>query len=546
MGNSEFESASASTGRNFFILIALVTAIALSIRWTIANGDSLWLDELHTAWAVDDGLAQVAGRAADGNQNPLFFWMTWACTQLFGHNNFSLRLVSVVAGSALAGCAGWLTWRGSKSLTGVILTGLIIALDWRFVFYGTEARPYALMQLLGLLQAGFFASLVGWLPKSKSSQSGIHLSQSMKWSVLTLLSIALFYCHITSLWLFASEAIGLLLMGKNLIVRPSSEGNTPQSAFFKPLLLALSATFVGCLPGVLNLTSVIKRKSNWSMISSPSSAFFDALEPLLFWMALPLLLFAIGWPVKAFLLTPQRQEQHRYRFHELSIFVSLWAITPIAGAIAAHYLHIAPIALFRYTVVGTPAMAIFAGLMVGRMPKIVLKIIAITIIAGTSYCNNEITRQLVDRQTLPVLRHEDWLSNANAINGTSDKNYQPVLLFANVIEDAEAASNLDPRFQEYLRFAAYNIHDSTGLGRRVFPCSTHNSPRLPERLAQQMLQAEGGWLLIRGTDATVQSILAEVEQTLLDNLPADSNKKIRIEERDDDGDAVHLLSVDLL
>lgn len=546
MRNAKRDTKDTLTTGNVLPLIALVAMIALSIRYTIATGDSLWLDELHTAWTVGDGLPQVAGRAADGNQNPLFFWLTWIFTQVLGKHELSLRLASILAGTGLVAGAGWLAWRGSKSVLGVLVTCLIAALDWRFVFYGTEARPYALMQLLGLLHAGLFANLVGWLPSSEPNHSKNRLSQSTKWSGLTLLSIALFYCHITSVWLFAAEAIAMILAAKGSGSHSSSEQNGTPSPFFKPLLLSAGAALVGCLPGVLTLTTVFARKSNWSELSSPAGVFADSCEPLLYWVALPLLLFAIGWLGKKFLLAAKPQEQNRFQSHKLSVFVFIWAITPIAGVIAAHYLHVAPLALFRYTVVGTPAMAIFAGLIIGRMPGIVLKIIAIAIIAWSSYGNNEITRQLVDRQTLPVLRHEDWGSLAGVISGTGHKDYQPVLLFANVIEDTDAAANLDPRFQDYLRFPAYNIHDSTGFGRQAFPCSTHNSPRFPERLAQRVLKAGGGWLLIRGSDTTVQSILVEVEQALSENLPADANKKLRIEERNDNGDVVHLFSVDLL
>lgn len=523
--------------------LVLILVIAASIRCTIANGDSLWLDELHTAWTVDDGLAQVAGRAADGNQNPLFFWMTWACAQCFGHGRFSLRLISVIAGTAVAGFAGWLTWRGSKSLTGVLLTGLIISLDWRFVFYGTEARPYALMQLLGLVHAGLFASLIGWLPKSESRQSKTGVSDSSKWPLLTLLSIALFYCHITSVWLFAAEAFGFLLMSKHLFVTSANENGASKTPFFKPLVLCVGAATVGCLPGVLGLLQVFGRKANWSDISSPARVLADAKEPLFFWLALPLLIFLSGWMIRKLLPKNETQRPSVLHNNRLSGFILIWALAPIAGVIVAHDFEIAPLALFRYTVIGTPAMAIFAGLMVGQTPNPLMKVAAIGLIAWSSFQNNQVTRQLVTRQTLPVLRHENWESSTFHITSFGD-NYRPVLLFANVIEDAEAESNLEPRFQEYLRFPAFKLHHSDGFGRQVFPCPTHGSPRLSERTTSVI--RGGGWLLIRGSDATVQSITDEVEQAILDLLPPKSTKKLRIEELGHDGDVVHLFRVDLL
>ncbi len=548
MGNSEFEPADVSPNRNFFLLTALIAAVALGIRWTIATGDSLWLDERHTAWTVADGLTQVAGRAADGNQNPLFFWLTWVSVRLFGQSELSLRLVSILAGTGLVGVAGWLTWRGSKSLLGVLVTCLIIALDWRFVFYGTEARPYALMQLLGLLHAGLFVHLVGWLPSPEKNRLKGRLTQPTKWSALTLLSIALFYCHLMSIWLFVAEAITLWVVGKFLFRDDSQKDHV--HLFFKPLLLSFAAAITGCLPGILSLAQVLGRKSNWADLSSPARVLAETQEPLLFWLALPLGLLLVGGLTKKFLGSTETSEQENSQRNRLSLFVFTWAITPIVAVAGVHYLQIAPLALFRYTVIGTPAFAIFAGMMVGRTPGIALKTVAVGIIAWSSYTNDEISRQLVDRQTLPVLRHEDWASlTQTVLTTTTDRQLypRPVLLFANVIEDAEAATDLDPRFQEYLRFPAYNIHRSGSLaGRQVFPCPTHKSPRLSDELIQNIIRSRGGWLLIRGTDSTVNSILQEVEQALSDRLPSEPSRKLQIQERNDDGDVVHLFSVDLL
>jgi hypothetical protein len=53
-------------------------------------------------------------------------------------------------------------------------------------------------------------------------------------------------------------------------------------------------------------------------------------------------------------------------------------------------------------------------------------------------------------------------------------------------------------------------------------------------------------LLIRGSDATVQSIVTEIAQTLSAHLPTETEKTIRIREQNEDGDVVHLFSVDLL
>ena len=77
-----------------------ITAIAAALRFWQA-GESLWLDELHTAWCAHGSLSEVAQRAAIGNQSALFFWLEWLLVRIFGENELALRLPSLIAGSLL-------------------------------------------------------------------------------------------------------------------------------------------------------------------------------------------------------------------------------------------------------------------------------------------------------------------------------------------------------------------------------------------------------------------------------------------------------------
>ncbi|MFP6620039.1 MAG: hypothetical protein VB877_11885 [Pirellulaceae bacterium] len=46
--------------------LLLIMLLAATLRAQHVS-DPLWLDELHTAWVVEDGIGDVAGRAAAGN-----------------------------------------------------------------------------------------------------------------------------------------------------------------------------------------------------------------------------------------------------------------------------------------------------------------------------------------------------------------------------------------------------------------------------------------------------------------------------------------------
>jgi len=82
------------------LLIAIITLLGGLVRCLIAANEPLWLDELHTSWVVAGELGDVYQRAQIGNQTPLFFWLTWAAVEFFGETELSLRLVSLIAGTA--------------------------------------------------------------------------------------------------------------------------------------------------------------------------------------------------------------------------------------------------------------------------------------------------------------------------------------------------------------------------------------------------------------------------------------------------------------
>ena len=80
-------------------LLAIIL-LAATLRARHMN-EPLWVDELHTAWVVEGSLADVADRAAVGNQGPLFFYAQWFLCSLFTPSELTYRCLSLVAGLLL-------------------------------------------------------------------------------------------------------------------------------------------------------------------------------------------------------------------------------------------------------------------------------------------------------------------------------------------------------------------------------------------------------------------------------------------------------------
>jgi hypothetical protein len=118
-------------------------------RWGPLH-EGLWLDELHSAWAADSDWAQVAPRAQMGNQSPLYFYLLKAFLTA-GSEEWNARLPSLISCFFTISLLYVCSLRATNSVLIASSIALVFAVDPKSIFYGTEARPYALVQLVALL-----------------------------------------------------------------------------------------------------------------------------------------------------------------------------------------------------------------------------------------------------------------------------------------------------------------------------------------------------------------------------------------------------------
>ena len=149
----------------------IVFVIAVLLRLPSCY-ESFWVDELHTAWTIWDGLEQVAGRAAMGHQTPFYFWILWGWRQVFGDSEIVLRLSSVFAVALASGVLVTGLARVTNAVSAGVAAGMVLAVDVNSLFFGTELRPYAFVLLLASLAVVCFVEL--WTP-SRSAINGLLL-----------------------------------------------------------------------------------------------------------------------------------------------------------------------------------------------------------------------------------------------------------------------------------------------------------------------------------------------------------------------------------
>ena len=491
--------------------ILLIVIIGLGIFVRVSSSiEPMWLDECHTAWTVDsDSLAGVVGKAADGNQPPLYFMLVWAVAQVFGLNESSLRLISLVSGSALMIVASLWARSLTNRWSAAVLVAALIAFDGQFIFYATEARSYALVQLIGLVQAIFFWRILSneseqfqYKLETRTSESFITqwLPLLTTFAIWTLLSIAILYCHYTSVWLLVAEAVVVLVL------------SIADRKFPIRFFCAGIAIIAAMVPACWNIATVFDRRENWSTVSSNGQLWTDIEPWLVNWILIPIGFAFAAWMI-GFMRPSETDSSGQQRTERvLWLWIVLWAIIGPVGIASAELFGVAPMALVRYSIVCWVAIAIFASLPLKLSSPRVSWIVA-GVILGSSFFSNWWTQELVSLKRLPVFRDEDWVSTAAVLaeSGSSE----PIFQLADVIEDIDAISITDERFRDYLLFpigGAKAVHGSEA-SQPTIALPTWNIQFTSEHL-NLIRKAKGCWLIFRGDIDYAMIIPGELEQHL--------------------------------
>ena len=183
----------ASATRETAILAALVVAGA-ALRAASVSAQSFWDDELFTVWIVNLPVGDALTAIAHTQALPyLYFALAWPWAHIFGDGEAQLRALSVVLGTA----AIPITWACCRGRVGLAAAG-VVALNPFLVWYGQEARPYALLVPLAALSVLFMLRGRLWW-----------------WALVAALLLA---THYFAVFLLAAEGLWLLrLHGRRML-----------------------------------------------------------------------------------------------------------------------------------------------------------------------------------------------------------------------------------------------------------------------------------------------------------------------------------------
>ena len=453
--------------------------------------ESFWVDELHTAWCTGGSLADVAPRAAIGNQSPLFFWFEWLLMQFGDKSEYTLRLPSLIAGTLLPLALYGLAWRWTRSDLVALVAAALVVVDPRSIFYATEARPYALVELLAALHAALFLELLA--------------SPSIRLRIAFVLGGGLlFHLHYTAVLLIAAEVAYWLLAH-------CIDAAALRYKFWW-LLIDLFYLGVTAAPAAGNIASIAARRENWErfVLQRPAS---DILL-LLPWSALVLFVLV---DVDALLVRcPSPQSDSKLRDELRVLFTTVWLLVPLTLAWLLTATDIARLLAIRYVLVSAPAAILIASLITRLPPWPHTRLTLGLSMVGLAIWSSSIIPQFRADGRVIAERREDWRSASQWLNEQLPGTRLPILVRSGLIESDALRGKHDPLLKDYCLLPVASLYRLQARREDLVPLPSNKAWKLAPETLRLVRERGGLWLVNRSNEQASRS----VEQGLIAGLEA--------------------------
>ena len=475
-----------------YILLAILCA-GVGIRgWQTT--ESLWLDELHTGWTVAGTWSDVSDRAAVGNQTPCYFWFLWIWTRVFGHSELALRLPSLLAGVTLIAMVFWVLSRWTTCPWSPALCALLVALDPHLVFFSQEARPYALVQLIGLLQLLCFIRLL-----EGPSKPGIR-------AAFVATTLAGFYLHYTSLLLLSGELFAWSTVSRLASSASSAETTKPANRLAaiayqrRELLLDGLVILIGVLPACPHLWEIIQRRSNWAaFIGQPGPLGMVHLLSLDVYLVLPF----IGWSLSRLIRRRQAEPSHQ------TAILLCWFIAPLLLVWSLNWLDILRLFHRRYLIAISTGPVLVCGIWLARITWREQKFAMAGLLLLALQQGGMGRQWLIDGRFLAD-RNQDWrgaVAHLNREARTTTDSPQSVLIGSGLIE-AAALPDGGQQLVDYCLLPVTGPYRLTA-SYHLSPLSNQPDQPLSAQQAEQILAKRSYWALLNARPPSVRKRIAQ-------------------------------------
>lgn len=218
-------------------LLLALTWLAFALRTWSLTAQSLWRDEVDALIFATRPLADVLATFRQPGQNgPLFFLALRPWLAAAGHSEFALRFPSALAGTLAVPLIYLLMRRLVEDRRPALITALLMATAPYLVWYGQEAKMYAVLTVLApasLLLTVEVARRGGW----------------WRWGLLYVITSLSFYTHLLAALVVPVQALWLLLLPPGPVEAGRGTGSAGGAG--RPARLRRAAATAGYLAALI-------------------------------------------------------------------------------------------------------------------------------------------------------------------------------------------------------------------------------------------------------------------------------------------------------
>lgn len=323
-------------------LVALM-AIAAAISLTYFTNSSLRLDEAQSLWQTSHSTRGLLKVLAEDVHVPLYHLILRYLQSPFGSSLGVARLFSLGCFITTIPMVYLLGKRGFNHRTGLI-AAVLVSISPFMVWYGSEARMYAMLALVTVINQYFFI--------------GIAQNRSRQWWAYALSAVIGIYTHYFFAFVLLTQGMFYLLKRKDF----------PEGSFIR---FSATAVFVAAsfAPWLVYVRSLGLANSTQPRLGAPSTIdVFNTFAQFLFGFQVDSVntIIVSLWPLMVLLVL--LAVQNRKSLPLAGKYFTLATFLPIVGAFGLS-LVIKPLYLSRYLIVALPSMAFLVVWLLSTYPR---------------------------------------------------------------------------------------------------------------------------------------------------------------------------------
>ncbi len=334
--------------------------------------------------------------------------------------------------------------------------------------------------------------------------------------------LLLFYLHYTASLLLLAELAALLLLHLGPAIHSHARFRSNARLHsdpcprpnYRPRQMLADLLLIGllCLPAAGQLVWIAGRRQQWSpYVPAPGVLGILGLFRWEVTIGLPLVVLGLAAACQQWGKTRMLNPPKAFS----TVVILAWSLVPPALAFAATWLGIAPLALLRYVIVSAIAPLAFAGNCLAILRPRWLRMLLALVLLVLVPLRGGLPQQFAQDGRLVGDRREDWRTAVARINDASDAS-ELVLLCSGSLEDAALRGpDADP-WRAFCRFPVegiYALRDDL----RVQPLPTRGSNRLDAARLRELIEAGGGWWLVRGDHRLADVVVQDARNQLADH-----------------------------